>query len=149
MGTSEQIVCGWIADLLPPVCGLKNGKYIQYSSIFQTLPANKISRSQLLPIYSELPLLSENQEAPAVQSHRRGFSFTCQKPFASRMSLRTIPQDGVALSKNSLRSQSVPLPLPMGEVPRRGGEGLFYPLSHFVTAPPEWEPRGERGGHLP
>ena len=26
--------------------------------------------------------------------------------------------------------------------PGRGGEGLFYPLSHFVTAPPEWEPRG-------
>ena len=54
-GSPEQIVCGWIADLLPPVCGLKNGKYIQYSSIFQTLPENKISRYQLLPIYSELP----------------------------------------------------------------------------------------------
>ena len=54
-GNSEQIVCGWVADLLPPVCGLKNGKYIQYSSIFQTLSENKISRYQLLPIYSELP----------------------------------------------------------------------------------------------
>ncbi len=28
--------------------------------------------------------------------------------------------------------------------PGRGGEGEFYPLSHFVTAPPKWEPRGER-----
>ena len=28
--------------------------------------------------------------------------------------------------------------------PERGGEGVFYPLSHFVTAPPKWEPRGER-----
>ena len=28
--------------------------------------------------------------------------------------------------------------------PERGGEGEFYPLSHFVTAPPKWEPRGER-----
>ena len=27
--------------------------------------------------------------------------------------------------------------------PGRGGEGVFYPLSHFVTAPPEWEPRGD------
>ena len=33
------------------------------------------------------------------------------------------------------------LPLPLGEVPGRGGEGFFCPLSHFVTAPPEWEPR--------
>ena len=33
------------------------------------------------------------------------------------------------------------LPLPMGEVPQRGGEGSICPLSHFVTAPPEWEPR--------
>ena len=40
---------------MPPVCGLKNGKYIQYSTVFQTLPENKISRYQLLPIYSELP----------------------------------------------------------------------------------------------
>ena len=33
-------------------------------------------------------------------------------------------------------------PLPMGEVPPGGGRrGLFYPLSHFVTAPPKWEPR--------
>ena len=28
--------------------------------------------------------------------------------------------------------------------PERGGEGVFYPLSHFVTAPPKWEPRGKR-----
>jgi len=33
------------------------------------------------------------------------------------------------------------LPRPMGEVSGRGGEGDIYPLSHFVTAPPEWEPR--------
>ena len=33
------------------------------------------------------------------------------------------------------------LPLPMGEVPRRGGEDLFCPLSHCVTALPKWEPR--------
>ena len=37
------------------------------------------------------------------------------------------------------------LPLPMGEVPGQGGEGDLYPLSHFVTAPPEWEPRGKDG----
>ena len=36
------------------------------------------------------------------------------------------------------------LPLPMGEVPRMGRRGRIYPLSHFVTAPPKWEPRGER-----
>ena len=35
------------------------------------------------------------------------------------------------------------LPLPMGEVPLEGAERVyFFPLSHFVTAPPEWEPRG-------
>ena len=28
----------------------------------------------------------------------------------------------------------------MGEVPRRGGEGVFYTLGHFMTAPPKWEP---------
>ena len=28
--------------------------------------------------------------------------------------------------------------------PGRGGEGDFYLLSHFVTAHPEWEPRGMR-----
>lgn len=34
---------------------MKNGKYIQYSRIFHTLPGNKISCCQLLPLYSELP----------------------------------------------------------------------------------------------
>ncbi len=35
------------------------------------------------------------------------------------------------------------LPLPMGEVPLEGAERAYFcPLSHFVTAPPEWEPRG-------
>ena len=33
-----------------PGCGLKNGKYIQYSLIFQTLPGTKIFRRQLLSI---------------------------------------------------------------------------------------------------
>ena len=28
--------------------------------------------------------------------------------------------------------------------PRRGEQGDFYPLSHFVTVPPEQEPRGKR-----
>ena len=47
------------------------------------------------------------------------------------MSLRT--------SVATLVWQSVPLPgAPQGRRER------FYPLSHFVTAPPEWEPRGER-----
>ena len=42
------------------------------------------------------------------------------------------------------------MPLPMGEVPPEGGgEGEFYPLSHFVTAPPEVEPRGDEGNGLP
>ena len=39
----------------PPYCGLKNGKYIQYSLIFQPLSGKKIFRRQLLPIESELP----------------------------------------------------------------------------------------------
>ena len=31
----------------------------------------------------------------------------------------------------------------MGEVPLEGAERAYFcPLSHFVTAPPEWEPRG-------
>ena len=33
------------------------------------------------------------------------------------------------------------LSLPMREMPQKVGEGEFYPLSHFVTAPPKWEPR--------
>ena len=39
-----------------PYFGVKNGKYIQYSLIFHTLSGNKISRCQLLPMESELPL---------------------------------------------------------------------------------------------
>ena len=35
-----------------------------------------------------------------------------------------------------------PLPLPMGEVPWKGGEGGVYHLCHFVTAPPEGEAKG-------
>ena len=31
----------------------------------------------------------------------------------------------------------------------QGRRGRFYPLSHFVTAPPEWEPRGNEGYGLP
>ena len=30
-----------------------------------------------------------------------------------------------------------------------GAERAFYPLSHCVTAPPEWEPRGNEGNGLP
>ena len=30
-----------------------------------------------------------------------------------------------------------------------GRRGRFYPLSHFVTAPPEWEPRENEGNGLP
>ena len=61
------------------------------------------------------------------------------------MSLRASAHTGVAIRfpKPSSPDEGH-LPLPMGEVPRRGGEGVFYPLSHFVTAPPEWEPRGKR-----
>ena len=33
------------------------------------------------------------------------------------------------------------LPLPLGEVPE-AERACDYPLSHFVTAPPKWEPRG-------
>ena len=33
------------------------------------------------------------------------------------------------------------LPLPMREMSQKVGEDEFYPLSHFVTAPPKWEPR--------
>ena len=52
------------------------------------------------------------------------------------MSLRT--------SVATLVWQSVPLPgAPQGRRER------FYPLSHFVTAPPEWEPRGDERNGLP
>ena len=71
---------------------------------------------------------------------------------------------GVAPSGDSLRSQSVFQAFPSDEggsrVPRKrktdeglaspygrgaeGEEGDIFPLSHFVTAPPEWEPRGKR-----
>ena len=51
------------------------------------------------------------------------------------MSLRT--------SVATLVWQSVPLPSLWERCPA-GAERAFYPLSHFVTAPPEWEPRGER-----
>ena len=44
-----------MADLLPHPRSVENGKYIQYSSIFNTFGWNKISRHLLLPIYSELP----------------------------------------------------------------------------------------------
>ena len=71
----------------------------------------------------------------------------------------------VTLSKNFLWSQSVTYAFPRGEggsrVPRKretdeglaspfgrgapqGRRGRVYPLSHFVTAPPKWEPRGTR-----
>ena len=80
------------------------------------------------------------------------------------MSLRASPQTGVAIRfpkafPSGEGGSRVPrkretdegyLPLPMGEVPPEGGgeggEGEFHPLSHFVTAPPEWEPRGSQGG---
>ena len=41
---------------MPPCRRLKNGKYMQYFSVFQSLPGNKIPRCQLLPMESELPL---------------------------------------------------------------------------------------------
>ncbi len=41
---------------MPPCRRLKNGKYMQYFSVFQPLPGNKIPRCQLLPMESELPL---------------------------------------------------------------------------------------------
>ena len=48
------------------------------------------------------------------------------------------------VSKGSLAS-------PYGRGAPKGRRGRFYPLSHCVTAPPEWEPRGKRivtgGGH--
>ena len=34
---------------------------------------------------------------------------------------------------------------PYGRGAPQGRRGRIYPLSHFVTAPPEWEPRGTRG----
>ena len=33
---------------------------------------------------------------------------------------------------------------PYGRGARSGRRGRIYPLSHFVTAPPKWEPRGTR-----
>ena len=33
---------------------------------------------------------------------------------------------------------------PFGRGAPQGRRGRFYPLSHFVTAPPKWEPRGTR-----
>ena len=43
---------------------------------------------------------------------------------------------------------------PFGRGAPQGRRGRFYPLSHFVTAPPKWEPRGTREtdchvGHWP
>ena len=43
------------ADLLPQSCSMKNGKYIQYSRIFQTFAWVKISRRISLPHYAVLP----------------------------------------------------------------------------------------------
>ncbi len=39
-----------MADLLPHLSSVKNGKYTKYSSIFNTFIWDKISRPQLLPI---------------------------------------------------------------------------------------------------
>ena len=58
LGTSESFGCGWAADLFPHPCGLKNGKYIQDSAVFCTFGWGKISRRQLLPNESELPLIA-------------------------------------------------------------------------------------------
>ena len=44
------------ADLLPQLCSMKNGKYIQYSHIFHTFDCVKISRRISLPHYAVLPL---------------------------------------------------------------------------------------------
>jgi len=54
-GTTEQINCGWMPNLLPHPSRVKSGKYIQYSATFNPFGWNKILRHQLLPIYSEVP----------------------------------------------------------------------------------------------
>ena len=85
-GSSESIDCGWTADLFLPDCGLKNGKYIQYSSIFQALSGRKISRCQLLPMDSELPENATGQFFPRLRLGR---------PFESRLFVnKKVPPDG-------------------------------------------------------
>ena len=57
-GSSESIDCGWTADLFLPDCGLKNGKYIQYSSIFQALSGRKslvASSCRWIPSFPKMP----------------------------------------------------------------------------------------------
>ena len=51
----RRIVCGWKAYLFRHPRRMKNRKYIQYSTVFHSFVWRKISRCQLLPIYSELP----------------------------------------------------------------------------------------------
>ena len=88
-----------------------------------------------------------------------GHAFSaCQKTVSLRASVHTgvairfpclpLGEGGSRVSRKRETDEGH-LSLPMGEVPQRGGEGDFYPLSHFVTAPPEWEPRGTEGNGLP
>ena len=49
-------------DLLPQSCSMKNGKYIQYSRIFQTFAWGKISRRISLPHYAVLPYLCSGEQ---------------------------------------------------------------------------------------
>ena len=48
------------ADLLPQLCSMKNGKYIQYSRIFHTFARVKISRRISLPYYAVMPSVKRN-----------------------------------------------------------------------------------------
>ena len=68
--------------------------------------------------------------APSPRIIRSKQRLPCVKGAGSRVSRKRETDEGLAS--------------PYGRgAPGRGGEGVFYPLSHFVTAPPEWEPRGD------
>ena len=73
------------------------------------------------------------------------------------LSLRTSAHTGVAIRTPKAfpsgeggsrvprkRETDEGLASPYGRGAPQGRRGRFYPLSHFVTAPPKWEPRGTR-----
>ena len=120
------------ADLLHHFCSFKNGKYIQYSPVFETLNWHKISRCASLPNYAVLP------QKRSVQNPKEQSIEVPEKIGVWRRSALPSPLGKVAArradgrgfqgaftekrKKHSECSEPLPTPLRSAPLPRREGK---------------------------
>ena len=78
-GISEQIVCGWEADLFPHPCRMKNRKYKKYSSkqeiqkVFLCFPFFCLRKNLSLPALADFIRVSLFQRIAAGRNPRSRF----------------------------------------------------------------------------